>query len=78
MKFCVDMGGALTGEHGVGMEKSQLMPLMFSEADLDLMRQVRAVFNPEGRLNPDKVLPLMKGCGETRVNVLAVSSSGLP
>ena len=78
MKFCVDMGGALTGEHGVGMEKSQLMPLMFAEADLDLMRQVRAVFNPEGRLNPDKVLPLVKGCGETRVNVLAVLSSGRP
>jgi glycolate oxidase len=71
MKFCIAMGGALTGEHGVGMEKSELMPLMFSEADLDLMRRVRAAFNPTGRLNPDKVLPLGKGCGETRVNVAA-------
>jgi glycolate oxidase len=71
MKFCIAMGGALTGEHGVGMEKSELMPLMFSDADLDLMRRVRAAFNPTGRLNPDKVLPLGKGCGETRVNVAA-------
>ena len=49
------MGGALTGEHGMGMEKNELMPLMFTEADLDLMRRVRAAFNPKGRLNPDKV-----------------------
>ena len=59
------MGGALTGEHGVGMEKNELMPLMFSDADLDLMRGVRNAFNPTGRLNPDKILPLGKGCGET-------------
>jgi glycolate oxidase len=64
----VDVGGA-TGEHGVGME-SELMPLMFSEADLDLMRGVRAAFNPAGRLNPDKIFPLGKGCGELRVRPL--------
>ncbi len=52
--------------HGVGMEKSELMPWMFTPADLDLMRGVRAVFNPAGLLNPDKILPLGKGCGETR------------
>jgi glycolate oxidase len=67
MKFCVEMGGALTGEHGVGMEKNELMPLMFTDADLDLMRRVRAAFNPTGRLNPGKVLPFGKGCGEVRV-----------
>lgn len=67
MQLCVQMGGTLTGEHGVGMEKNELMPLMFSEADLDLMRKVRAAFNPVGRLNPGKVLPLGKGCGETRL-----------
>jgi len=75
IQFCVEMGGALTGEHGVGMEKNELMPLTFSEDDLELMRQVRAAFNPDGRLNPDKVLPLGKGCGETRVRPLAISSS---
>src|ERR1700675_541558 len=46
MTFCVAVGGALTGEHGVGMEKNELMPLMFTQEDLDLMRRVRAAFNP--------------------------------
>jgi glycolate oxidase len=73
MQLCVEMGGTLTGEHGVGMEKNELMPLMFTEADLDLMRKVRAAFNPVGRLNPGKVLPLGKGCGETRLQPLPMS-----
>ena len=42
------MGGSITGEHGVGMEKDHLMPFLFSEADLDLMRGVRGAFNPAG------------------------------
>ena len=74
MELCVEMGGTLTGEHGVGMEKNELMPLMFSETDLDLMRKVRAVFNPTGLLNPDKVLPLNKGCGETRLHPIVTSA----
>jgi glycolate oxidase len=76
IRFCVEMGGALTGEHGVGMEKNELMLLMFSEADLDLMREVRAAFNPAGRLNPDKIFPLGKGCGETRLHPLPVAGGG--
>ncbi len=72
IQFCVEMGGALTGEHGVGMEKNELMPLMFNDADLGLMQEVRTAFNPTGRLNPDKVLPLGKGCGETRIHPLPV------
>jgi glycolate oxidase len=76
MQLCVEMGGTLTGEHGVGMEKNELMPLMFNEADLDLMRKVRAAFNPVGRLNPGKVLPLGKGCGETRLQPFPVSAGG--
>ena len=76
IRFCVEMGGTLTGEHGVGMEKNELMPLMYSEADLDLMRRVRAAFNPEGRLNPDKVLPLGKGCGETRLRAMPSGVGG--
>lgn len=70
MKHCVAVGGALTGEHGVGMEKNELMPLMFTPDDLDLMRRMRAAFNPTGRLNPGKVLPLGKGCGEIRVQTM--------
>jgi glycolate oxidase len=67
IEFCIQMGGAITGEHGVGMEKDRLMPLLFSEADLALMRRVRDVFNPAGLLNPGKVFPTSKGCGEIRV-----------
>jgi glycolate dehydrogenase FAD-linked subunit len=76
MQLCVEMGGTLTGEHGVGMEKNELMPLMFNETDLDLMRKVRAAFNPVDRLNPGKVLPLGKGCGETRLQPFPQSATG--
>jgi glycolate oxidase len=64
IRYCVEIGGALTGEHGVGMEKSELMPLLFSDADFDLMRRIHDAFNPDAALNPGKVFPLNKGCGE--------------
>lgn len=67
IKFCIEMGGAITGEHGVGMEKDRLMPLLFSEADLALMQRVRDAFNPNGLLNPEKIFPMGKGCGEVRI-----------
>jgi len=67
IRMCLELGGALTGEHGVGMEKSELMPLLFSDADLDLMRRVHDAFNPNSSLNPGKVFPLSKGCGEIRI-----------
>jgi glycolate oxidase len=67
IRYCVEVGGALTGEHGVGMEKSELMPLLFSDADFDLMRRVHDAFNPDSSLNPGKIFPLSKGCGEIRV-----------
>ena len=67
IRYCVELGGALTGEHGVGMEKSELMTLMFSEADFDLMRRVHDAFNPDSSLNPGKIFPLSKGCGEIRI-----------
>ena len=68
MRVCVELGGALTGEHGVGMEKNELMTLMFSDADFALMRRVHDAFNPNSALNPGKIFPLSKGCGEIRVN----------
>ena len=74
IQFCIEMGGSITGEHGVGMEKDRLMPLLFSEADLDLMRRVRDVFNPDGLLNPAKVLPSAKGCGEIHVRPVATAA----
>jgi glycolate oxidase len=67
LSYCVELGGALTGEHGVGMEKNELMPLLFSDADFDLMRRVHDAFNPDSALNPGKIFPLSKGCGEIRV-----------
>ncbi|MFZ0978794.1 MAG: FAD-linked oxidase C-terminal domain-containing protein [Candidatus Acidiferrales bacterium] len=74
IQFCIEVGGSITGEHGVGMEKDRLMPLLFSEVDLDLMRRVRDVFNPEGLLNPAKVLPTPKGCGEIHVRPAAAAA----
>jgi glycolate oxidase len=64
IRYCVSIGGALTGEHGVGMEKSELMPLLFSDDDFALMRRVHDAFNPNAALNPGKIFPLNKGCGE--------------
>jgi len=64
IEMCIGMGGSITGEHGIGMEKDRLMPLLFSEADMDLRRRVRDAFNPTGLLNPGKIFPASKGCGE--------------
>lgn len=64
IRYCVEIGGTLTGEHGIGIEKSELMPLLFSDADFELMRRVHDAFNPSSALNPGKVFPLNKGCGE--------------
>jgi glycolate oxidase len=75
IQFCVEMGGSITGEHGVGMEKDRLMPLLFSEADLELMRNVRAAFNPDELLNPDKIFPNKKGCGEIHVRPMPVAGA---
>ncbi len=75
IQFCIDMGGSITGEHGVGMEKDRLMPLLFSEAELDLMRRVRDAFNPLGLLNPDKIFPASKGCGEIHVRPLPLAGA---
>ena len=57
MEYCVAVGGSLSGEHGIGLEKKQFMPLVFTAEDLDAMRRVRAAFAPENRLNPGKIFP---------------------
>ena len=61
---CVDHGGSITGEHGVGREKQQAMGYMFSEPDLDTMQRVRCSFDPDNIANPDKVFPRPRLCGE--------------
>ena len=69
MARCSEMGGSITGEHGVGIEKNELMPLIFSRDDLDMMRRLKDVFNPGGFFNPGKVLPTGKMCGELRIQL---------
>jgi glycolate oxidase len=62
--LCVDHGGSITGEHGVGREKQQAMGYMYSEPDLDTMQRVRCAFDPENISNPDKLFPRPRLCGE--------------
>lgn len=64
LSFCISVGGSITGEHGVGIEKRDIMPLLFSVDDLATMRMVKSVCNPTGLLNPLKVLPTHKTCME--------------
>ncbi len=66
METCVRAGGSISGEHGVGFDKRELLPLIFSEADMETMLQVRAAFDPLGLMNPGKIIPLLRGCGEGR------------
>jgi glycolate oxidase len=64
LQFCIDAGGSITGEHGVGADKAEYMPRMFSEDDLDVMQMVRRAFDPTGICNPRKVFPTPRLCGE--------------
>jgi glycolate oxidase subunit GlcD len=64
IELCIRMGGVLSGEHGIGLEKQEFMGLMFTEADLETMSRVRAVFNPRNLLNPGKMLPTPRACVE--------------
>jgi glycolate oxidase len=61
---CVEAGGSITGEHGVGLDKKELMTEMFSEADLEAFQRLRCAFDPDGLANPDKVMPTPRLCGE--------------
>jgi len=64
LSYCIDAGGSLTGEHGIGADKNSYMPKMFSDADLALMQRVRGAFDPRGLCNPGKVFPTPRLCGE--------------
>ena len=65
LEACLEVGGTLSGEHGIGLEKSALMTRVFSQEDLQKMKDVKAVFDPENLANPSKIFPIRKGCGET-------------
>ena len=72
LRLCVEAGGVLTGEHGVGIEKRDLMPFMFAEEDLAQQQRVKCAFDPSHRLNPGKVFPVLHACAELgRVHVHA-------
>jgi glycolate oxidase len=64
MRLCMDLGGSITGEHGIGTEKLDHVKMMFRPNDLDVMERVRTVFNPNNRCNPGKVLPERNACAE--------------
>ncbi len=64
LKFCVEVGGVLTGEHGVGVEKRDLMGTMFNEQDLNQQQRVKCAFDAAGLLNPGKVFPTLHRCAE--------------
>ncbi|GIH98589.1 FAD-linked oxidase C-terminal domain-containing protein [Planobispora takensis] len=64
LDLCIEHGGSITGEHGVGVDKSRYMPKMFTDDDLDTMQLVRCAFDPRGLSNPGKVFPTPRLCGE--------------
>ncbi len=66
LRVCVDVGGSLTGEHGIGFEKISVMDWLFEPEALELMREIRTVFNPAGLCNPGKAVPTPGQCVETR------------
>jgi len=64
LRMCVEVGGVLTGEHGVGVEKRDLMPVMFDETDLKQQQRVKCAFDPASLMNPGKVFPTLHRCAE--------------
>src|SRR5712671_6243410 len=64
LKVCAEVGGSISGEHGIGLEKADYMPFIFSEADLACMHRVKDAFNPRGLCNPGKIFPSNKACVE--------------
>lgn len=77
MEVCVKAGGTITGEHGVGLDKRELLPLVFSDADMNAMLSVRAAFDPLGLCNPGKIIPLLRGCGEAKAASASTSGPSL-
>ena len=66
LRACIELGGSITGEHGVGLEKKAYIGLLYSEADLEAMTRVRRAFDPDSRFNPAKLFPTPASCGEIR------------
>jgi len=67
LRACIELGGSITGEHGIGLEKKAYIGLLFSETDLEAMARVRRAFDPDNRFNPAKLFPTPASCGEIRL-----------
>jgi glycolate oxidase len=76
LKLCVAVGGCITGEHGVGIEKLRQMPVQFTDAELEQLRRIKSAFDPYGILNPGKGVPSLKRCQEYRSIDIAVRQMG--
>jgi glycolate oxidase len=75
LEFCIQAGGSITGEHGVGMEKMELMAHQFPPVTLDMIQHFKSLFDPVCRLNPGKVLPTGRGCMEVRQKPLTAANT---
>jgi glycolate oxidase len=73
LDYCISVGGSITGEHGVGMEKMEMMAHQFNDASLEMIGRFKKLFDPSCRLNPGKVLPTGRGCLEIRQPVGALN-----
>ncbi len=76
MRACVEAGGALSGEHGIGAEKRMFMPWLYNETDIENMERLRLVFGNSGQFNPCKLLPTGTGCGEMAHQATAIRAAG--
>jgi glycolate oxidase len=79
LRLCIDAGGSITGEHGVGSDKRCYLEWMFAPDDLATMRLVREAFDPAGLANPSKIFPTPRSCGESsrRLVVLPLAAEGV-
>jgi glycolate oxidase len=77
LRYCIDVGGSITGEHGVGMEKNEIMSVLFTDDDLDIMKRLHDALNPNCVLNPQKVFPTSRGCRETTQSLHPALAGGL-
>jgi glycolate oxidase len=75
LTYCIECGGSITGEHGVGMEKNELMGKLFPPETLETMGKLKLLFDPDNRLNPGKVLPTGRGCLEIRQQPLSAGQT---
>lgn len=75
MNVCVAVGGALSGEHGIGVEKKEFMTMIFDEESLDVMKRTRNVFNPDGLLNPGKIFPTKGACTEVGPGITSTAAA---